>query len=150
MKVILVRDVPNLGRAGQVVDVADGYGRNYLIPRGLAVPASEARLRELEERRAAERRRAERELADARRVAERIDGQAVTVRARAGAQGRLFGSVTAQHVADALERQFGVQVDRRRIALDEPIRHVGTYEVPVRLHAQVMARVRVEVVPEGA
>lgn len=149
MRVILVRDVPHLGRAGQVVEVADGYGRNYLIPRGLAVPATAGNLRQLEERADAQRRRAERELAEARGVAERIDGRTVTVRARAGEQGRLFGSVTAQHVAEALARELGAAVDRRRIELDEPIRHLGAYRVAVRLHPQVTAHVTVQVAPEG-
>lgn len=148
MKVILVKDVPKLGKSGQVVEVADGYGRNFLIPRGLAIPASEGNLRQLEERSAAERRRAERELAEARRVAERIDGRAVAIRARAGEQGRLFGSVTAQHVAEALARQHGVTVDRRRIELPEPIRHVGAHRVTVRLHRQVTATVTVHIQPE--
>lgn len=150
MKVILVKDVPNLGRAGQVVDVSDGYGRNYLLPRGLAIPATEANLRQMEERRAAEQRRAERQLAEAQQVAQRIAGRTVVIRVRAGAQGRLFGAVTAQHIAEALQQALGVTVDRKRIELEEPIRHLGTYEVPVRLHPQVTARVRVEVVAEGA
>ena len=146
MKVILVKDVPKLGKAGQVIEVAPGYGRNYLIPRGLAIEATPASLKQLESQQAAAHRRAERAREEAQRTAARIDGRAVTLRVHAGEQGRLFGSVTAQHVADAIARELGVAVDRRRVELEEPIRHLGAYTVPVRLHPQVTAHVTVNVV----
>lgn len=149
MKVILIKDVPKLGKNGQVVEVADGYARNYLIPRGLAIEASAANLKRLQERHDAESRRAERELAEARETARRLEGRTVTIRMRAGEQGRLFGSVTSQHVAEAL-RGLGIEVDRRRIALEDPIRQVGSYRVPVRLHPQVTVEIGVNVVGEGA
>lgn len=150
MRVILVKDVPKLGKAGQVVEVADGYGRNFLLPRGLAVEASEGNLRGLQQREEADRRRAERELAQAREQARRVDGATVTIAVRAGEGGRLFGAVTTQQIAEALGRERGVTIDRRRIALDEPIRHVGTWRVPIRLHPQVTAHVTVRVVAEGS
>lgn len=149
MKVILRQDVRNLGKAGQVIDVADGYARNYLIPRGLAVVASDANLRQLQERQQHEIRRAEQARAQAEADARKLEGQTVRLTARAGEGGRLYGSVTSADVAEALAALAGHAIDRRKIELAEPIRQVGRYEVVVRLHAEVSARVHVEVVAES-
>lgn len=150
MKVILLEDVPGLGTRGDLVDVADGYGRNYLIPRKLAEQATKGNMKSLEQRRQALRRRAEKEKAAAEALAERLAGLTFTITARAGEQGRLFGSVTSSDIAAAVQEQAGVEVDRRRIELEDPIKSEGVYEVPVRLHAGVSATLRVEVKAEGA
>ncbi len=148
MKVILDADVPGLGRRGDVVEVSEGYARNYLFPRRLAREASEGALRAVRHLAEAKQRKADREQEQARRQAELLQGRLVTVRARAGEAGRLFGSVTGRDVADAVEVQFGFTIDRRRVLLEEPIKTVGTYAVRIRLHPGIDATVQVRVIPE--
>lgn len=150
MKVILTANVKGLGSAGDVVEVADGYGRNFLIPRGLAREASAAALKEHADRARAEAARGERERAEARRVAARLEGQEVVVRARAGEGGRLFGSVTAQDVIEAIGRIHGLDIDRRRLELPSPIKTLGRHPVRLRLHPDVTVAVDVVVVPGDA
>lgn len=149
MKVILLEDVDGLGTKGDLVEVADGYGRNYLVPRGLAEEATKGNIKSLEQRRQALLRRAEQERAAAQATAERIAAATITVLARAGEKGRLFGSVTTGDIAEAVQEQLGIEIDRRRVQLDEPIRAVGSFEVPVRLHQDVTATIRLTVQAEG-
>lgn len=148
MKVILVKDVPSLGKAGSVVEVREGYARNYLLPRGLAREATEGQLRALEQERAARDRKLARERERAAHMAEALRSRPVRIRAKAGAAGRLFGAVTAQQVAEAL-RQMGFQVDRRQVELPEPIKAVGTYRVGVRLPHGQHVEVEVQVTGDG-
>jgi large subunit ribosomal protein L9 len=149
MRVILHRPVDNLGGPGQVVDVADGYARNYLIPRGLAVPASKGEVRHSARLKAAHQKRVEQALGEARAVADRLGAAPLRLPARAGEDGRLFGSITVTDVATAIQRTVGITIDRKRIHLSEPIRSVGTHMVEVHLHPQVNAPLTVEVVPQG-
>jgi large subunit ribosomal protein L9 len=146
VKVVLLQDVPNLGRQGDLREVADGYARNYLFPRGLAAPASAGAQRAARARAEALASKADRELRAARELASRLEGFSLTIRARAGDRGRLFGSVTNLDVARGLEQVAGVNVDRRRVLLGEAIKQTGVYRVPVRLHPQVelVLEVRVE------
>ncbi|BDG61844.1 50S ribosomal protein L9 [Caldinitratiruptor microaerophilus] len=146
MKVILKQDVKGLGRKGDLVTVAEGYGRNYLLPRGLAVEASEGAMRSLEVERSAERARQERMAREARALRDRLHGQTVRVPARVGEGGRLFGSVTARDVAEAIGRLTGSEFDRRKVELKEPIRSLGVFPVQVRLAPDVVAEVKVHVV----
>ncbi|MCS7234434.1 MAG: 50S ribosomal protein L9 [Armatimonadota bacterium] len=148
MKVILIQDVPSLGKAGAVVDVREGYARNYLLPRGLAREATEGQLRALEQERAVRERKLARERQRAVEVAHALQSRPVRIRAKAGAGGKLFGSVTAQQVAEAL-RQMGFEVDRRQVELAEPIKAVGTYRVTVRLPHGQQAEVEVQVTGDG-
>lgn len=148
MKVILEQHDRKLGSRGQVVDVADGYARNYLIPKGIAVPATTANMKRLAQEKTVLARRAGREQSEAAEIGSRIDGQTVTVPAKAGEAGRLFGSVTAQQVADALTQLAAHTIDKRRVQLDEPIRSLGSHSVEVRLHPEVKAAVTIEVVAE--
>jgi len=134
-----------LGRKGSVVEVAEGYGRNLLIPRGLAVEATAGNLRARETEYAADAARSERELREARKLGDRLRGVALTIRARAGEGGKLFGSVTNKDVADALAEVVGVRVDRRKIESID-IKNTGTYRVAVRLHPEVSASIEVTVV----
>ena len=145
MRVILRQTVQSLGQRDDIVNVADGYARNYLLPRGLAVAATEAGLREVEANRNRVQARSDRDLHLAEEVREKVDGQTFAVTARAGDAGRLFGSVTAQDIVQAIAAQAGVQVDRRRIELADPIKKVGTYTATLRLHPRVEASIRVEV-----
>ena len=145
MRVILKSEVPNLGDAGDIVKVAPGYGRNYLLPRGLAIPASEGSLKELEhQKRVAEAIR-RKQLAGAKDVASRLENSAVSIRREAGDDDKLFGSVTNRDIAEALAAE-GVEVDRRSIRLEEPIKNIGLFTVPIRLHRDVTASVRVYVI----
>ncbi|MEW6546249.1 MAG: 50S ribosomal protein L9 [Bacillota bacterium] len=148
MKVILQADVPGLGKRGEVVEVSEGYARNYLLPRRLAQEASPGALRAARHLAQEKQKKADREQEQARRQAARMEGRLVTVRARAGEGGKLFGSVTARDVADAVAAQFGFEVDRRRVLLEEPIKAVGTYPVRIHLYPGIDATVQVRVIPE--
>ena len=151
MKIILQRSVDKLGDPGDVVDVADGYARNYLIPRSLAVKAHKGAVQQAENLRRAHERRQHARKAEFEAIASKlISGGPIEVRARAGEEGKLFGSVTAEHIAEAIAaRHDGVTVDKRDVHLDDPIRSIGTHEVRVHLFYQVDPVVTVEVVPEG-
>jgi large subunit ribosomal protein L9 len=148
MQVILRDRIENLGNAGDVVDVKPGYGRNYLIPKGLAYEASPANVRRLEAERAAQGRKDAETLNEARERAAAIEGVSLTFHARAGQEGKLFGSITSADIADKLAEQ-GVQIDRRTIELDEPIKALGVTSVPVRLHPQVRPEIKVWVIAES-
>ena len=148
MRVILHRAVDKLGVPGQVVDVADGYARNYLIPRGLAAPASKGEVRHSARLKQAHEKRVQEALSEAQATADRLAGAPLRIPARAGEDGRLFGSVTVTDVATAIERTTGLGIDRKRIHLPEPIRSVGTHSVAVHLHPDVNASVTVEVVAQ--
>lgn len=151
MKVILQKPVDKLGVPGDIVEVADGYARNYLIPRSIAVKAHKGAAQQAENLRRAHERHQYARKGEYEAIASRlISGGPIRVMARAGDEGKLFGSVTAEHVADAIAAQHdGVTVDRRDVHLDEPIRSIGTHEVRVHLFHQVDPVVTVEVVPEG-
>ncbi len=146
MKVYFLQDVPGVARAGEIKDVAEGYARNYLIPRRLAMVATEAVIEQVKARQAAEARRAAREAEELRELAARLEGLTVTVKVRAGKEGRLYGSVTAADIAEAIAAQVGRPVDRRRVELAEPIRKTGEYRVVVRLGRDLVPRVNVAVV----
>jgi large subunit ribosomal protein L9 len=149
MKVILTRDVQGTGKAGEVKDVADGYARNFLIPRKLAIPATGGALKAVEQRKASEQKRADAEEAAARTLAERLATAPVVVTARVGDQGRLYGSITSADIAEQLSAHLGQPIDKRKIELDDPIRQLGTYEVTIRLHRAVTAVVKVDVQPSS-
>jgi large subunit ribosomal protein L9 len=151
MEVILVKNVKGLGNEGEVVNVADGYARNYLLPRGLALQATKANLRALKERRETRETKVRKELAAAEKIAKQLERSKVTIRRKAGEGGRLFGSVTSKDVADAIEEALGIEVDKRRIDLIEPIKAVGSYTVSMKLHSEVSTTIDIEVEsqPEG-
>jgi large subunit ribosomal protein L9 len=148
MQVILRDKIENLGNAGDVVEVKPGYGRNYLIPKGLAYEATQGNVRRLEAERAAQGRKDAETLNEARERAAAIEGVSLTFHARAGQEGKLFGSITSADIADKLAEQ-GVQIDRRTIELDEPIKALGVTSVPVRLHPQVRPEIKVWVIAES-
>jgi large subunit ribosomal protein L9 len=148
MKVILKEDLENLGPAGTLVEVKPGYGRNYLIPRGLAVIANPGNVRRYEEETRQRAHKIEQARKDAEALARRLGGMELTIPMRVGEENRLFGTVTTQQVADALQAK-GIEVDRRKIALDEEIRVTGVYTATVRLDHDHSAGVKVVVVPEN-
>ena len=145
MKVILLADVKGVGKKQEIVNVSDGYARNFLFPRQLAKDATPGAAKELEKKQAAERaRETERRLA-AEKKAGSLRGKVITVIAKCGAQGRLYGSVTGAEIAQALNEQHGVEVDKRKIELAEPIRTVGETEVIVKLYPEISAKMAVRV-----
>jgi large subunit ribosomal protein L9 len=146
MKVILQKQVDSLGEPGEVIQVADGYARNYLIPRGLAAAATKGALRHAERVKVGHEERARRQRAEAEVLAGRLTKAPVRIAAQAGEEGRLFGQVTAHQIAAALGEQLGERIDHRRIHLAEPIRSVGVHDVQVRLHPEIDAKITVDVV----
>ncbi len=144
MKVILLDDIQKLGRRGEVRDVSDGYARNFLLPKKLALAATGGNLRNLDQIRQQQEAKAGRIKSDAESVRARVESLTYAVTRQASEEGKLFGSVTAQDIADFLDQQ-GVKVERRRIQLDEPIKTLGETTVGVRLHAEVTAQLKVNV-----
>jgi len=148
MRIILQKEVEKLGAPGDLVQVRDGYARNYLIPRGLAVAASKGAVQHSERLRAGHEERARRAKAEAEELAARLAKTPVRLRARAGEEGKIFGSITTQDIADELNRALESKLDRHAIRLDEPIRSLGVHSVNVHLHPEVDAAVTVDVVAE--
>ncbi len=147
MQVILREQRDNLGDAGEVVQVKPGYARNFLIPQGIAYEATEGNVRRIEREQLQAEKHAADDLAAARRRADQLGAVSLTFNARAGEEGKLFGSITSGDIADALAAQ-GVEVDRRQIMLDEPIKALGVFGVPVRLHTDVRPEIKVWVIKE--
>ncbi len=145
MKVVLKQDLKGTGKKDELVNVADGYARNYLFPRGLAVPADKGAVTDLKNKEESRKFKAETELENAKDLASRIDGTIVTVVSKAGSTGRLFGSVTAKEVAEAIEAKYGVGIDKRKIVLDGDIKNFGIYDAVVKIAPGVTAKVRVKV-----
>jgi large subunit ribosomal protein L9 len=146
VKLVLRTDVEQVGKKGDIVDVSDGYGRNFLLPRGLAFLASSGVEAQAAKMRASRDQRDATDRAAAQEVASSLVPKVVTITARAGAEGKLFGSVTTTEIADAVAAQTGVAIDRRQLHLDEPIKSTGTHLVPAKLHAEVEFPITVEVV----
>jgi large subunit ribosomal protein L9 len=147
MKVIFLQDVKGQGKKGEVKEVSEGYARNYLFPRGLATEASKGNLKTLEVRKQSEERRKQQEKEEAEKLGKRLEQMTVVIRAKAGEGGRLFGAITSKQVAEALAKE-GIEIDKRKIELEEPIRTLGVTKVPVKLHPQVRATLSVQVAEE--
>jgi large subunit ribosomal protein L9 len=147
MEVILRSDIASLGKKGDIVDVATGYARNYLLPQGLALRASSGAVAQAGAMRRSRDIRDARERAAGEEVAKVLVPAIITIGVRAGSEGRLFGSVTATDVVEAVQAQTGIELDRRKLHLDEPIKSLGTHQVPVKLHNDVEFAVTLEVVP---
>jgi large subunit ribosomal protein L9 len=145
VKVLFVKEVAGTAKAGDVKEVASGYARNYLLPKHLAVLADDRTVEQIRKREEAARRRAEKELSEARDVAQRLRKLTVTVYAKTGEGGRLFGSVTNADVAQQLKREAGIDLDKRKIEIDPPIKSLGPHEVQVELHPEVSETLKVVV-----
>jgi large subunit ribosomal protein L9 len=146
VKLVLRADVDQVGKKGDIVEVADGYGRNFLLPKGLAFVANGGVEAQATKMRASRDQRDATDRASAQEIATSLVPKVVTITARAGAEGKLFGSVTTTEVAEAVEAQTGVVIDRRQLHLEEPIKTLGTHLVPAKLHAEVEFPITVEVV----
>lgn len=147
MKIILKEDVKNVGSMGQIIDVSDGFARNYLIPKGLAVPANTKNIKELEHQKKVIQERAKKIKITAQTTSEKLSNIKLIIKAKAGEEGKLFGSVTTKDVSDALKNE-GFEIDKKKIIIDEPIKRLGEYFVTVKLHPDISSQVRLEVVPE--
>lgn len=145
MKVLLTQDVEKLGKSGEVKEVAGGYGRNYLIPKGFAILATRGQIKQVEERLASQRKREEASRKDAETLAGRINGQTLRFTARVGELDRLYGSITSSDIAEKLAAQIGTDVDRRKIDLEDPIKRIGIYPIKIRLMAGLEPMVNVVV-----
>ncbi|TMD67290.1 MAG: 50S ribosomal protein L9 [Chloroflexi bacterium] len=150
MRVILLQDVDGLGKAGDLKDVANGYARNYLLPRQLAAGATPSLIANRQQRIAAEQRKLEKLKELNSQQAERLNQVTLTFRARVGSQGRLFGSITSQDIAAGLREAEGITIDRRMIDMPEPIRTTGTFKVPVKIAPKLQSQITVNVVDESA
>ena len=149
MKVILKEDVKNMGSMGQVLDVSDGYARNFLVPKGLAVEANVKNIKSLEHAQRIIQEKAKKIKNAASELSGRIGSLNLVIKAKSGEEGKLFGAVTAMDIADSL-KNAGFEIDKKKITLDEPIKRVGTYSIGVKLHSEITTQVNVEVVPEEA
>ena len=149
MEVILKEDVPKLGHRGEVVKVAEGYGRNFLLPRKLAIEATQANKAVIGQMKASAVRRTATEKADAEALSKQLEGVTLTFHRKVGEKDHLFGSVTSNDVAEALEKK-GFNIDRRKIQLHDPLKNLGEFDVPVRLHRDVTSRIKVVVEKEAA
>ena len=150
MRVILLQDVDGLGKAGDLKDVANGYARNYLLPRQLAAGATPSLIANRQQRIAAEQRKLEKQSELNRQQAERLGQITLTFKARVGSQGRLYGSITSQDIAAGLREAEGIIIDRRMIDMPEPIRTTGTFKVPVKIASKLQPEITVNVVDESA
>lgn len=149
MKVILLEDVVGKGKAGDVVTLSDGYARNFLLPKGIAIPANETNMKNLEHRRVKLAEQRARNIEEAQGVKDRLDGLKVTLQATSGEGGRLFGSITSQDIADALDEQHHITIDKKKILLAAHIKETGTQAVDIRLFPEVIATITVSVEPVG-
>ena len=148
MKVILLQDVKDLGKKGELVNASDGYARNFLFPRKLAVEATAGKLKEIEDKKAAERNRKEKELKEAKELAEKLSKMEINFKTKAGENGKLFGSITGKDVADALKAQHNIEVDKKKVVLHDAIKALGVYQVEIKVYPEVSAKINVKVVEE--
>ncbi|MEB3103214.1 50S ribosomal protein L9 [Ferviditalea candida] len=147
MKVIFLKDVKGQGKKGEVKNVSEGYANNFLIPRGLASPASDSNVKQLEQQKKAELKKHELEKQQFQELAGKLGNTTIQLKAKSGEGGRLFGSITSKQIADELEK-LKLKIDKRKIQLDEPIRALGTTVVSIRLHPEVKAELKVQIVEE--
>ena len=147
MKVVLLKDVKNMGKRDDIVNVSDGYARNFLFPQKLAVEATPGTLKEIERKRAAQDAREAELRAEAQAKAELLKNKVIQLQVKCGDKGRLYGSVTAQEVADALEQQHGIKADKRKIDIGDPIRETGIREISVWLYVGITTKMKLDVQP---
>ena len=148
MKVILLQDVKSLGKKGQVLEVAEGYGRNFLLPRKLAQPATDSSVNEAKQAETAKAFKEQQQLDESRLLAGQLKDVVVKIPVKVGEEGRMFGTVTAQDVADKLKADNGFEIEKRKIDLKDHIKTLGTYTATLKLHTEVSVKIEVQVVPE--
>lgn len=145
MKVVLLQDVKGLGKKDSIVEVNDGYARNYLIPRKLAVPLTEGLEKHIKEKKEAEQKKKEKEVLAAKELADKLGKSQIVIKVKAGESGKLFGSITNKEIADEIKKQLGIDIDKKKIELEDPIKQIGSYEVSIRLYQGILAKLKVHV-----
>lgn len=148
MKVILIQDVRKLGKEGEIKEVTDGYARNFLIPRGLAMEATTTKIKETQEKHVREQNKKNKEQQQAEALKQKLDGQSVTIKARTGGGDKLFGAITAREVSDILQKELGVVIDKKKIDISDPLKHLGEYQVKVKIYPTIQAEINVIVAAE--
>ncbi|QUH19287.1 50S ribosomal protein L9 [Alkaliphilus sp. B6464] len=145
MKVILLQDVKGLGKKGEVVNASDGYARNFLFPKKAAVEATGGNMKTLNEQKTSQEMKKQQEVDDAKDLAKKLEKSSIEITAKAGEGGRLFGSVTSKDLAEMLEKQYKIKIDKRKIVLPEPIRELGVRHVEIKLHTGVVGKLKVSI-----
>jgi len=148
MKVILTQEVKKLGSKGQIVEVSDGYARNYLIPQGLAQEATKTKIKEIQEKSLKDEKKKNSEKESAEALKTKLHGQEVVIKVKAGAGDKLFGAVTAKEIADVLQSKFALVLDKKKIDTGDPIKHLGTYNIKLKIYPSVLAEIKLVVAPE--
>ena len=148
MKVVLLQDVKDLGKKGQLVNASDGYARNFLFPRKLAVEATAGKLKEIEDKKSSEKNKKEKELKAAKELADKLSKTEISFRTKAGENGKLFGSITGKDVADAIKAQQKIEIDKKKIILHDAIKALGTYQVEIKVYPEISAKINIKVVEE--
>ena len=148
MKVILTQEVKKLGSKGQIVEVSDGYARNYLIPQGLGQEATKTKIKEIQEKSLKDEKKKNSEKESAEALKTKLHGQEVVIKVKAGAGDKLFGAVTAKEIADVLQSKFALALDKKKIDTGDPIKHLGTYNIKLKIYPSVLAEIKLVVAPE--
>jgi len=147
-KVLLLQDISGVGKKGEIVEVSDGYARNYLFPRKLAQEVTEKMLKSIEEQKLSQQLKEERLINKYKKDKEILEKEILVIRTKVGEKGKLFGAITSKDIAEELKKKFKMEIDKKQVLLEDPIKNIGIYDVEVKLHPQVIAKVKVEVVPE--
>lgn len=148
MKVILLKDIKALGKKDEIVNVSDGYARNYLLPRNFAAEATPGKLKEIHVKKEADKDKKERELDEAKLLANKIGKLEVIIKSKAGASGKLFGSITNKDISDSIKKQHKVEIDKKKIVMNEPIKALGTHDIEVKVYPEISTKIKVTVVEE--
>lgn len=149
MKVVLLQDVKNLGKKEQLVNVSDGYARNYLFPRKLALEATSGKLKELEEKKNSQMKKKDKEKQEAKKLAVKLGELVINFHVKAGENGKLFGSITSKDVADAIKSQHKIEIDKKKVVLHDAIKALGTYQVEIKVYPEISAVINVKVEDQG-
>lgn len=148
MKVILTQEIKKLGLKGQILEVSDGYARNYLIPQGLAEEATKTKIKEIQEKSIKDEKKKNNEKDSAEALKTKLHGQEVEIKVKAGAGNKLFGAVTTKEIADVLQQKFALSIDKKKIEIGDPIKHLGTYNIKLKIYPSVQAEIKLIVAPE--
>ncbi len=148
MKVILTQDVKNQGVKGQVIEVSDGYARNYLLPQGLAEEASKTKLKEIQEKNLREARKKDKEREDAEKLKAQLHGKTVEIKVKTGGNDKLFGAVTSKEIADSIQEKFNIKIDKKKVDITETIKHLGEYSIKIKIYPSVQAELNLVITAE--
>ncbi len=148
MKVILIQDVKTLGKKGEIVDISDGYARNFVLPKGMGLEATSKNLNDLKLQKANEEKKAQQQLEAAQELAKLLEGKEVVVKMKSGKDGKAFGSISSKEIATEAQKQCGLELDKKKIQLTDPIKALGIYDISIKLHAKVTGHLKVKVVEE--